>query len=133
MMITKQRWQSNVDNDGDNGDGRDGNGDGNGKGNGNDAAAATNSDDVDDNNGGKSRTAIGWWQLADNNGIVTICVNNDGDNVDGGQSKGDGDGDGNGNGDGNANDAAAVDSKDVDEDRTAIGRQQWDNVDVGQQ
>ena len=41
-----------------------------------------------------------------------------------------------GDGDGNTNDATAVDGEDVDEDnggdsRMAIGRQRWDNVDVG--
>jgi hypothetical protein len=55
--MTKQRPQSNVDNDCNDGDGGDGNSDGDSKGNGNDAAAATNSDDVDDNDGGNSRTA----------------------------------------------------------------------------
>ncbi len=53
-----------------------------------------------------------------------------------GNSDGNGDGDGDCDGDGDASDAAAVDGKDVNEDnggdsRMAIGRQRWDNVDVG--
>ncbi len=71
-----------------------------------------------------------------------ICVNDDCNDADGGDGEGkgdgngDGDSDGNCNGDGDANDAAAVDGEDVNEDnggdsRMAIGRQRWDNVDVG--
>ncbi len=86
--------------------------------------------------------------MDDNHGTTTICVNDDGNDGDGGDGEGDGDGDGNGNGDsngdgdcdgdGDANDATAVDGKDVNEDnggdsRMAIGRQRWDNVDVGHQ
>ncbi len=130
--MTKQCWQRDIDDDGNDGDGRDGDGDGNGKGDGDDAAAATNSDDVNDDDGGNSRMAIGRRQLDVDNGTTAICVNDDGDDGDGGDGKGDGDCDG----DCNADDAAAVDGEDVDEDnggdsRTAIGHQRWDNVDVG--
>jgi hypothetical protein len=96
--MTKQHWQSNVDNDGDDGNGGDGDGDGNGKGDSNDALAATDSDDVDDNNGSNSRTAIRRWHLDDNNGTMKICVDDDGVDGNGGDSKDDGDGNGNGNG-----------------------------------
>ncbi len=76
--------------------------------------------------------------MDNNNGTTKTIVDNDGYDGDGGDGKGNGDGNGNGDGDGNADDAAAVNGKDVDEDdrgnsRTAIGRQRWDNVDVGQQ
>jgi hypothetical protein len=79
--------------------------------------------------------AIGRLQLDDENGTTTICVDDDGNEGDGRDDDGDGDVDGNGNVNGNTNDAAIVDKEDVDEDnggnsRTAIGRQQWDNVDV---
>jgi hypothetical protein len=47
VMPTKQRWQSDVDNEGDNGNGGDGNGDGDS----NDAATAANGNNVDDNDG----------------------------------------------------------------------------------
>ncbi len=76
--------------------------------------------------------------MDDNNGKTTICVNDDGDDGYGGDGEGgsDDNGDGDCDGDGDADDAAAVDGEDVDEDnggnsRMAIGRQRWDNVDVG--
>ncbi len=78
--------------------------------------------------------------MDDNNGTTIICVNNDGNdgNDRDGEGNGDGNSDGDCNGDGNTNDATAVDGEDVDEDnggdsRMAIGRQRWDNVDVGHQ
>ncbi len=65
-----------VNDDGNDGNGRDGKGDGNGDGDGDcngdgDAndAAAINGEDVDDNNGGDSRMAIGCQQW-DNNDVV---------------------------------------------------------------
>jgi hypothetical protein len=130
-MMTKQHRQSNVDNDRDDNNGRDGNGDGDGKGNGNDATATTDAKNVDDHDGVYLRMAIGQRLLDDNNGTTTICVNDDGNNGDGGDGKGNGygngDGDGGGNRDGNVDDATAVDGKDVNENdggdsRTAIGR-----------
>ncbi len=57
--MTKQRRQSNVDNDGDNGNGRDSGDDGDGDGNGDNATAAADGDDVNDDDSGVLRTAIG--------------------------------------------------------------------------
>ncbi len=57
--MLKQRRQSGVDDDGDGGDGGDSGNDGDGDGDGDDSAAAANGDDVDDNDSGVSRTAIG--------------------------------------------------------------------------
>jgi hypothetical protein len=63
-----------VDNDGNNGDGGDGNSDGNGNGNGNsnDAAAVVDGYDVDEDNGGNSRVAVGQRQLDDNDGTTMM-------------------------------------------------------------
>ncbi len=72
MTLMKQRWQSNVNNEGndDDGDGRDGNGDGNG--NSNDAVASTNGNDVYDNNSCNLRMVIGRQWLDNNNGTTTM-------------------------------------------------------------
>ncbi len=57
--MTKQRQLSNVDNDSSDGNGGDGDSDGDGDGDGNNAAAAADGNNVDEDNGGNSRTAIG--------------------------------------------------------------------------
>jgi hypothetical protein len=53
---------------------RDGNSDGNGDGNSNsnDAAATANGYDVDEDDGGNLRMAIGRWQLNANNWTTTM-------------------------------------------------------------
>ncbi len=66
--MTKQCPQSNVYDDGNDGNGGDSGNDGNGDGDGDDAAATANGDNVNDNNSNVSRTAIGQWQLDDDNG-----------------------------------------------------------------
>jgi hypothetical protein len=63
-------------------------------GDGNDAATAANGDNVNDNDGGDSRTAIGKQQFDDNKQTMTMYVNDDGN--DGNDRDGDGDGDDNG-------------------------------------
>ncbi len=63
----------NEVNDGDDGDdGNGGDGDGNGDSNGDDAATATNSNDVDEDDGGDLRTTIGRRRLDDNDGTTTM-------------------------------------------------------------
>jgi hypothetical protein len=67
---------SDGDGDGD-GDGNgngdsDGDGDGDSDGNGNDAAAATDGNNVDGDNGGVLRTTIGRRRLDDNNGTTKM-------------------------------------------------------------
>ncbi len=73
-MLTKRHWWSNVNHDGNNGNGGDSDGDGNGDcvGNGNDAAAANDGNNVDEEDGGNSRMAIGQWQLDNNNGMTRM-------------------------------------------------------------
>jgi hypothetical protein len=72
MTMTKQHCQSNVNNDGDDGDGGDSNGNFNDDSNSDDADAAANSDDVDDNDSGVLRTAIGQRQLDNNDGTTMM-------------------------------------------------------------
>jgi hypothetical protein len=63
-----------INDDGDDGDGGDSNdnGKGNSKGNSNDAAAAAISGNVDEDDGGNLRTAIGQRGLDNDNGTMTI-------------------------------------------------------------
>jgi hypothetical protein len=70
--ITKQHCQSDGNNDGKGGNGRDRNGDGDGKGSGDDVAATTNGNNVDDNNIGVLRMALGQRQLDDNNATTMM-------------------------------------------------------------
>ncbi len=103
--------------------GGDGNDDSGGEGN--DAAPATYGNNVDDYDGGDSRTAIGRWQFDDNDGTTRMYIDVDGKEGNGKDGDGDSNGDGNGNGDGN-DAAAAANGNDVDEDdsgnsRTTIG------------
>ncbi len=70
--MTKQCHQSNVDGDGNNGDGGDSGNDGNGDGDGDDATTAADGDNVDDNNSGISRMAIGQRRLDDDDGTTMM-------------------------------------------------------------
>jgi hypothetical protein len=71
-VLMKQHQQSNVNNDGNNGDGKKGNGNSDSNGNWDDAAATNNSYDVDEDNGGNLRTAIGQWQLDNDDGTTPM-------------------------------------------------------------
>ena len=70
--MTKQRCRSIVNNDGNDSDGGDSDGNGDGDSNGVDADAAANGDDVDDDNSGILRTAIGQRQLDNNYGTTMM-------------------------------------------------------------
>jgi hypothetical protein len=70
--MTKQRRRSNVDDDGNNSNGGDSGNDGNGDGNGDDATAAADGNNVNDDNSGISRTAIGRWLLDGNDGTTMM-------------------------------------------------------------
>jgi hypothetical protein len=74
--MTKQCWWSNVNDDGNDGNGGDGNGNSNGDGNsnGNDAAASANGYNVNEDNSGNLRTAIGWQQLDNDNGMTIMWL-----------------------------------------------------------
>jgi hypothetical protein len=72
MTMTKQHCQNDVKDDGNNGNGRDRDSNGNGNGDGDNATTAANGNDVNDDDMGVSRTAIGQRQLDDNNGMTTM-------------------------------------------------------------
>jgi hypothetical protein len=70
--MTKQCQQSNINNDGNNKNDGDGSNNSKGIGNNNDAATTANGYDVNENDSGDSRTAIGQRQLNDNDGATTM-------------------------------------------------------------
>ncbi len=70
--MTKQCRQSGVNDDGNDGNGGDSGNDGNGEGNGDDSAATADGDNVDDDDSGVSRTAIGRRRLDNNDGTTTM-------------------------------------------------------------
>jgi hypothetical protein len=70
--MMKQRHQSDVNDDSNDGNGGDIGNDGDGDGDGDDDTAAADGDDVDDNDSGVLRMAIGQRRLDDNNGTTTM-------------------------------------------------------------